>query len=61
VFSSPIFLIHLVSEERKEEEYRKSLTYKEAISYCKSFGKQMFHPAEYPNGMKSVWLPEGYD
>ena len=53
-------LNHFESEERKEREYRQELTYKKAIAYCESFAKQMVHPTAYSNGLKTVWLPEGF-
>ena len=54
-------MIHFVSDERKEKEYLQSLTYNQAVSYCKSFGNQTFHSTGYSNGLKTIWLPEGYE
>ena len=56
-----IFVIHFVSDERKEKEYLRSLTYNQAVSYCQSFGNQTFHSTGYSNGLKTIWLPEGYE
>ena len=60
-FSSAIFVIHFESDERKESEYRQPMTYKEAVSYCNSFGKQTLQSIDYSNGLKTIWLPAGYE